>query len=99
MLEAELEMLFHKAPKANCDILDQLRTFMHWDLVCEELSSFCQQASAMAKASVSPQTCPFVGMNELNYMCAASTLAAKVEEVLYHAFCEQKWECAYRTIK
>lgn len=41
--EAELETLSHKAAKANCDILDQLRTFMHWDLVCEELSSFGQQ--------------------------------------------------------
>lgn len=72
---------------------------MHWDLVSEELYSFCQQASAKAKASVSPQTCPFVGMNELNYVSAASTLAVKVAEVLYHAFCEQKWECAHSTLK
>lgn len=46
MQEAELETLSHKAAEANCDILDQLRTFMHWDLVCEELSSFSQQVPA-----------------------------------------------------
>ncbi len=101
MQEAELETLFHKAAKANCDILDQLRTFMHWDLVCEELSSFSQQASAKSEASVSPQTCPFVGVNELNYVSAASTLATKVAEMLHCAFESKNGNVKYenRTIK
>ena len=59
---------------------------MHWDLVCEELSSFSQQASAAAEAAVSPQTCPFVGVNVLNYVPAASTLTAKVAEIPHCAF-------------
>lgn len=86
MQEAELEMLFHKAAKVNCGILDQLRTFMLRDLVCEELSSFSQQACAKAEVSVSPQTCSFVCANELNYVSAASALAAKVAGILHCAF-------------
>lgn len=93
MQEAELEMLSHKAAKANCDILDQLWTFMHWDLLCEQVSSLSQQASGKAEASVSLQTCPLVSLNELNYAFAASTPAAKVAEILHLCLREQKWKC------
>lgn len=82
MQEAESETLFQKAVKANWDILDQLRTFMH----CEEFSLFSQQASTEAGASVSPQTRAFVSTNELNYVSAVSALAAKVAEILHCAF-------------
>lgn len=87
MQEAELEMLFHKAAKANCDILDQLQNFMLWDLVCEQLPSFSQRASAKAEAFVSPQTCCFVRENELNWIVpAASALTAKEAAILYYSF-------------
>lgn len=101
MQEAELEMLSHKAAKANCDILDQLWTFTHWGLLCEQVSSLSQQASGKAEASVSLQTCPLVSVNELNYAFAASTLAAKVAEILHCALGSKNGNVKYenRTIK
>lgn len=62
---------------------------MHWDLVCEELDSFSQQASAEAEAYVSLQTCPFVCVN---YVSAVSVLAARAAEILECAFGSKEME-------
>lgn len=61
-------------------------------------SLFSQQASAKAEVFVSPQTCPFVCVN---YVSAASILAAKVAEILHCAFESKNGNVKYenRTMK